>query len=310
MKTIKLLISFLFISTYISAQDVVYATDLDNSKIVKVTSNPNTGVSGTFTNVKTNLTPSAALGASIDGWLYYLEYGDNSTGSGEGKVDIWCIKADGTGSPTKIINNFDMNGSIDNNLQFVRLGISASNVGWIVAKEESSNTIHLAKFTVNGNNSVTPLRAGTINTNDNSNSLFNNGDLAFDGKGDMYILGNNGSGSTKIYTIKSSILSSISTNSVIIMNSKWNLIKSDNSNFTGRVNGVAFSSTGSMYVSTDDGLYFIDQNTVNTVSLGTVKCSLVKSITGLTDLATNYFPNSTTLPVEFIKVEFKKLNKN
>lgn len=288
----------LFTASY--AQDIVYATDLDNGRIRKITANPSTGAtSGNFTTVKDDLTPSAALGASNNGWLYYLQYGDGATGSGDGKVDIWAVKADGTGNATKICNNFDINGNSDAEVEFVRLGITNQNVAWIVSKSSDGNTIYLAKFTVSGNSSVTPTRCGTANTSDGNNSIFNNGDLAFDGLGNMYALANDGSGNTKIYTISGSVLSSLTTSSVTTLQYKWLLKKSDGSNFTGRVNGNAFSSNGSMYVSTDDGLYFINQSTVNSVGTGTVQCVKVKDQSGLTDLATAYWPAQTTLPVKF-----------
>jgi hypothetical protein len=62
------------------------------------------------------------------------------------------------------------------------------------------------------------------------------------------------------------------------------------------VNGVAFDALGSLYISTSTGLYYINQNTVNTAS-GTVQCSLVKTVSGLTDLGSNLFPQQSALPV-------------
>lgn len=59
---------------------------------------------------------------------------------------------------------------------------------------------------------------------------------------------------------------------------------------------MAFDLLGSLYISTDNGLYFIDQNTVNG-PVGTVGCFLVQAVTGLQDLASNVFPSQTTLPV-------------
>lgn len=280
--------------------DVVYATNQTDGTIQKVSVNPITGVSsGNFTTVKSNLEPSAALGANNSGWLYYLEYGGDATASGNGKVDIYAIKMDGTGTQTKIASNFDMNGTSNSDIDFVRLGVASNGTAWILAKSSTTSTLYLASFQTNGNSIVTPSRKGTATTSDANNEIFANGDISFDGVGNMYALANDGNGNTKMYGIKTADLQSTTSTSNITLNYKWLLKKADGSNFTGTVNGNAFSSTGSMYISTGDGLYFIDQTTVNTLGVGTVQCKLIKSQSNLTDLATGYWPTATALPVKF-----------
>lgn len=302
MKKITLLVlvlaSTLFTAT---AQDVVYGTFFsgDDGAIKKISASPNTGITtGSFTTVKETI-KSAALGASTNGWLYYLQYGDNADGSGEGQVDIWATKADGTGTPVRVKNNYDVNGASNSDLGFVRLGIDGGNVAWLISKELNGNTIYISKFTVNGSNPVNPVSAGTLNTSDNTNSVFQNGDLAFDGTGKLYALANDGNGLTKIYTIPGNILAVLNSSSVTTLSYRWTLKKTDNSNFSGRVNGTAFTSNGSLYLSTDDGLYFINQFSVNFAGSGTVLCIKVKDENNCTDLATAYWPANTTLPVKF-----------
>ncbi|MBK8951083.1 MAG: T9SS type A sorting domain-containing protein [Chitinophagaceae bacterium] len=68
-------------------------------------------------------------------------------------------------------------------------------------------------------------------------------------------------------------------------------------------------SCGSFYISTDNGLYFIDQNTVNGPA-GTVGCFLVRAVTGLQDLASNVFPSQTTLPVKLSSFSVTKQGNN
>jgi hypothetical protein len=300
MKSIKLVILLLTITIGTFAQDVVYATDLGAEKIKKISANPITGVTtGSFTNVKSILS-SAALGADANGWLYYLEYGIGGTGEGDGKVDVYATRADGTGSPTRIANNADINGASNSELGFVRLGIDATNTAWILSSN-SSGTLYLAKFPANGSSNVTVTTVtSNITTSDNTNDVFKNGDLAFTAGGTMYVLANNdATNTTKIYTI---VPSSIPINGSGTLQYRWT-VKKDNGtsveDFSNRVNGVAFTSSGSMYISTDDGLYFLDQFSTNFLGSGTVKCSLVNSQVGLTDLATAYWPENTRLPIRF-----------
>ncbi len=122
---------------------------------------------------------------------------------------------------------------------------------------------------------------------------FSSGDLAFNANGVMFALANDQSGNTYIYTMTPSLNSNYLTN-------KWTVVAPNGSNFSGNVDGCAFDSAGSIYISSTNGLYFIDQNTVNTAGAGTVKARLAYNGTGFTDLATNIFPPTSTLPITLI----------
>lgn len=293
----------------VNAQDKVYAAFMDNewwSDIKSITTNPSTGATtGNFGNsMSTQIT--AAIGYGVyngAGYIVSLQY------TTDDHVDIYARKADGTGSNVKIMNNAII-GTTNVDLDYVRLGIDHNGIGWIVSKRSDNNTIYIASFTWNGstsNPSVNVTKRGTLNTNDNTNSIFINGDLAI-ASNTLFILANNGSGSTKIYTIGLNGLLSANSSSVSTISNRWDLRKSDGSAFGGIVNGFAFASTGSAYLSTSGGLYFIDQNTTNFSGVGTVKCTLVKSESDITDLATGYWPTTTTLPVKIksIKVYIKR----
>lgn len=315
MKTLSLILALMWMVPMAYSQDQVYATSFSNDgKIMQITANPVTGVvSGNFTDL-TSVIQSAALGIDSNGWLYFLQYGSNGTGEGNGRVDIYVARASGqpiSGNTyyKRIANNFDVNGASNNEIGFVRLGVDATGTAWILAKD-NQHKIHLAKFQCNGSSDVTPsVVTSNLSTSDGDNSVFENGDVAFDGNGGMYALANDGNGKTKIYSL---VPSSVAVNGTATLNLKWTLKQTSVNglvNFSGRVNGAAFSSTGSMYISTDAGLYFIDQNSVNFAGQGTVECRLVKSQSSLTDLATPYWPAHTQLPIRFKSISAKVVQK-
>lgn len=288
----------------VNAQDKVYASFMENnfySEVRSITANPSTGVTtGNFGNSMTTQV-TAGIGYGIYngvGYIVSLQY------TTDDHVDIYARKADGTGSNTKIMNNAVI-ATTNVDLDYVRLGIDHNGIGWIVSKRSSNNTLYIASFTWNGslsNPAVNVTKRGTLNTNDNTNSIFINGDLAV-ASNTLFILANNGSGSTKIYTISLSSLNTANSSSSNTITSKWNLKDASGNNFTGSVNGFAFASTGSAYLSTSSGLYFIDQNTTNFNGTGTVKCTLVKSDSDISDLATEYWPTTTTLPVKIKSIK-------
>ncbi|MBK8310946.1 MAG: hypothetical protein IPL04_08690 [Chitinophagaceae bacterium] len=104
----------------------------------------------------------------------------------------------------------------------------------------------------------------------------------------MYALANNGA-TTQIF-IGNPNGSSTS------LTKKWDLVSPGGGVFNVNVNGVAFDLFGSLYVSTADGLYYINAAKVNGPA-GTVECALVRAQLGLQDLASNVFPSTILLPV-------------
>lgn len=229
---------------------------------------------------------TAALGISASGYFYYLPRNFNGN---HGNVTVYAAKPDGTGSIA--IGTTDLNGSSNNDLGFVRLAIDQTGTGWILAGDNSN--LFLAKFITNGMTTTTITIVDPSVTLINGNiSTFYNGDLCVSGTGTLYALANSGSGVTQIFTGTPNGASTVLTK-------KWDLVNQNGNPFTGSVNGVAFDALGSLYISTSTGLYYINQNTVNTAN-GTVQCSLVRSVTGLTDLASNLFPQLSALPVTLL----------
>jgi hypothetical protein len=290
-----------------NAQDKIYGAFFTANQVKSITANPTTGLISGDWNGSMSTVQTAALGVGTwngTKYLVYLQYESND------HVDIWARLADGTGNAIKIKNNADFADG-DNDLDYVRLGFDANNTGWVVLKQSLGSNIYIGNFTWNGSMispSVIITKKGLLNTSDFSNGIFSNGDLAVAGNV-LYVLANNGSGTTKIYNVSIPSLASATGSSTNALQYRWTLQNSSGSNFSGTVNGFAFASGGSAYLSTSNGLYFIDQTTTNFNGSGTVKCSLIKSGTDLGDLATENVPALTYLPVHFHNVKVTLTHK-
>jgi hypothetical protein len=226
---------------------------------------------------------TAALGISTSGYFYYMPrnyYGNH------GNVTIYAARPDGSSSTA--IASIDLNGPSNNDLGFVRMAIDPIGNGWLLAGDNS--TLYLAKFPTNGINptSITVVDPSVTLVNGSVSSFFN-GDICFSGTGTLYALANVTNGVTQVFT-------GTPNGSSTTLTKKWDLVNENGNNFNGSVNGVAFDALGSLYISTSTGLYFINQGTVNSVA-GTVQCTLVKAMSGLTDLGSNLFPQQSALPL-------------
>ncbi len=233
---------------------------------------------------------TAALGrsdkpAAAAGYFYWLP---NNFTTNQGVVQVYASNA--TGGSRTLIGSLDLNGATSSDLGFVRLGMGPDGTGWILAADGS--TVYLAKFISNLANPVAiTLEDANVTLSGGVASTFFNGDICFDGSGKMFALANNGT-TTQMFIGNPNGASTTLTK-------RWDLVTPGGTPFNVGVNGVAFDLLGSLYVSTGDGLYFIDQNTVNGPA-GTVQCTLTQLVTGLQDLASNVFPTQTTLPVDLI----------
>ena len=257
-------------------------------------SGPTTLFTPTFPGTTTGATYTSAIGRTDKpsqalGHHYWI----GNTGSNSGVVEIWGATSTGA-SPTRL-GSIDMNGAGDGtSLGFVRLGMGPDGTGWILAGTSGGGaTLYLAKFATNLLAAVTPvIEDAEVTLVGGAASTFQNGDLCISGNGNIYALANDGSGTTQIFI-------GAPAGSSTTLTKKWDLVDNNNAAFTGSVNGVAFSSTGSLYITTAAGLYYIDATTVNGPA-GTVETSLVHAQTGLHDLSSNVFPTNSTLPVKLI----------
>lgn len=233
---------------------------------------------------------TAALGLSdkygplTNNTYYYLP---NNSGN-NGVVTVYGRSSAGTIAQ---VATLDVNGGSGTDLGYVRLGMHPDGSGWIIAA--SRTTVYLVKFVPSG---VDGLGPATITVEDNSIALvggaastFQNGDLCISGAGNIYALANDGAGVTQIFR-------GAPNGSSTTLTKVFDLVDNTGAPFNGRVNGVAFDAAGSIYVSTDNGLFYVDAATVNGPA-GTVGCFLVYSVSGLQDLASNIFPSQSTLPV-------------
>lgn len=267
-------------------------------------------VTGAISNGPVDLITPAASTAGLgknkanvndpNGNLYYIL----NTSNNNGQVEVYSVSPSGTGNTS--VGSIDLNGGNDNtSLGFVRIGFDATGRGWIIAGDGSAN-IYIASFQGNGANTIS-----NVNTYNNtplsfsgggSAADFQNGDLAIGPNGVLYALANITGADTYIYTLNSLVTPTTLTR-------KWT-VQTGGASFSGTsVNGVAWTQTGSLHVSTGTGLYFIDQTTANVAS-GTVQSFLVSSISGLTDLASSEFPSNSTLPVAFGEISVKKSGSN
>ena len=252
----------------------------------------------TFPGTTTGGTTTAALGRNdqggiANGYFYWLP----NTSGNNGVMEVFAATSTGA-TPTRI-GSLDVNGASNNSLGFVRLGMAPNGNGWILAGDATN--LYLAKFLSNGINAVTittvpvVLSGGLVST-------FQNGDVCVLGNNSMYALANDGSGVTQIF------IGTLNAASVTLTK-RWDLVDPNNVPFTGSANGVAFDALGSLYLSTATGLFYINQATVNGPA-GTVQCSLVTLQTGLQDLASNYFPQGSTLPVNLVSFLGSYRNEN
>lgn len=255
-------------------------------------------VNGTLLNgpetVVTPLTSTAAVAKNqitpndAEGCIYYLNRDDGGTLNGV--VTVYSLRPDGTGHGSR--GTIDMNGADNGDFSFVRLGFDNQGRGWILAGADGSGNIYIASFQGNGVNAISGITTfGTLTVAaPGTTAEFQNGDLAISANGTLYALANVTDGQTYIYTLNS-------LNTPTTLTRKW-IVQDNGGTFSGSVNGLAWTQSGSLHFSTSTGIYFIDQATANTGS-GTVQASYVANTDGLslTDLGSDKFPEQSTLPV-------------
>lgn len=268
-----------------------------------LTSGPTDIFAPSFPGAVNTYTRTAALGrtdkpSASAGYFYWLGT-SNSGNTNGGVVEIFGASAAGNGAVK--IGSVDMNGTSTTDLGFVRLGMGPDGTGWILAGDGTS--LFLAKFISSNLDAATvTIEDASITLTGGSASTFVNGDICLDGSGKIYALANDGSSVTQIFVGSPN---GTSTN----LTKKWDLVDPSNVAFTGQVNGVAFDVAGALYITTTEGLYYINPGTINGAA-GTVQCSLVEARTGLQDLASNVFPVNTALPVKMTAFAVNKQGSN
>lgn len=201
-----------------------------------------------------NTGTTAAMGRSpypnpMEGSFYYL-YRNSSGNSGVARV--YGANGDGSGAETQLIQK-DLNGTSNNQLNYVRLGMdstSSGSSGWILATENSGSTM-LAKFLTNGLN---PIADADFEVVDDNVALVSevgtptgmaSGDVAVDGAGRIYLLANGG-GNTWLFI-------GIPDGTNTTLEHRWTIQDSYGNTFPGTVNGVCFDNFGGFYFSSGSG---------------------------------------------------------
>lgn len=229
---------------------------------------------------------NAITGTDVDGNIYYLD----NVAANDGVVTLYSSPPNTNGET--LVATADLNGASTSDLNFARLGFDPTGVGWILAGDGTD--LYIASFTGNGVNPTTINVLGTVTiTAPGTIADFENGDLAISGTGVMYAVASVTAGDTYVYSINSL------AGPTYTAARKWRLTQGGGANFTTPVNGIAFTSTGSVHLSTSDDLFFIDQASATIVS-GTIDCAQVFNLAGFTDIGSDNFPVITILPVKLI----------
>lgn len=238
---------------------------------------------------------TAALSMDDKGNFFYLPTflnGPNPLTASQvktaGVIEVWAVDKNANNAPV-VIARFDMNGSSTTELGLFRMGLDQKGNAWILAGDGAN--MYAATFKTNG---TKVLKASDITTypvpfESGSASDFQSGDLAFDNKGNMYVLAGSSTG-TNIYTMPTN-------NANPKLAKKWKVTDAAGKNFGLAVTGTVFDAQGNMYFSALDGLYFIDYNGVNAAT-ATAVVKKVSDNFGLMDLATSQFPAAWTPPFE------------
>jgi hypothetical protein len=233
---------------------------------------------------------TAALSMDDKGHFFYLPtfMNGNNPVRKYGEVEVWAVDRNANNAPV-VIARFDMNGSSSAELGLFRMGLDRDGNAWILAGDGSK--MYVATFSTNG---VNAIGAGDISVypvpfENGSAADFESGDLAFDNKGNMYVLAGSSSG-VNIYTMPTNT-------STPTLSKKWKITDIGGKNFSLPVTGTVFDAKGNMYFSGLDGLYFIDYDGVNPAT-GTAIVKKISDNFGLMDLATSQFPGAWIPPFE------------
>jgi hypothetical protein len=237
---------------------------------------------------------TAALSMDDKGNFFYLPtfMSGNNPVKVAGQVEVWAVDKNANSAPV-VIARFDMNGSGTTELGLFRMGLDQNGNAWILAGDGAN--MYVATFKTNGTKLVksSDITTYAVPFENGSAADFESGDLAFDNKGNMYVLAGSSTG-VNIYTMPTNTPNPK-------LSKKWKVTDVSGKNFGLAVTGTVFDSKGNMYFSALDGIYFIDYSAVNAVTATAV----VKKISdnfGLMDLATSQFPAAWVPPVNVVSI--------
>ncbi|HEX2532715.1 MAG TPA: T9SS type A sorting domain-containing protein, partial [Chitinophagaceae bacterium] len=240
---------------------------------------------------------TAALSMDDKGNYFYLPTfmrGNTAIKQG-GVVEIWAVDKKVSNQPV-VIARFDMNGSSTTELGLFRMGLDQKGNAWILAGDGAN--MYAATFKTNGTKvmNTSDIQAFPVPFENGSAADFESGDLAFDNKGNMYVLAGSSTG-TNIYTMSTNTSSPRLTK-------RWKVADANGNNFGMSVTGTVFDAKGNMYFSALDGIYYIDDEAVSAVT-ATATVKKVSENFGLMDLATSQFPAAWVAPFDGVVLPVK-----
>lgn len=312
MKNLFLISSFFLITGITIAQDALYTVNNwsdDYHGVSEFAVNPTKGSSnltGRYASEPYNAFNSAALGINSFGYLYSIPQSAN------GQFGVYSMQAGSTTAPTETVLSADVNGPDNNaNVNFRRLGIRQDGWAYMISTSEDANkTIHFSRFFTNSTGGASDFQdLGTITLGDGSND-FLNGDLAFDGNGNIFVLVNSlDQKITKIYKASSETVNSATgPTSNTVLSYSATVYQPNGNVFTGAVSGLAFASNGYLYLTSqapEAGIYIISKD-----PSGNILATATNYIDnpGLGDIASNYYPTGIILPVVYKTINSRILN--
>ncbi|MFT4093181.1 MAG: hypothetical protein QM640_06040 [Niabella sp.] len=312
-------------SAIIAQTDTLYTINNYNSpgitQIIGIDPSSGSGASVNASYATTDATTlSAAMALANTGYLYYIPQDLTN----EGDFTIRSIAAYPTAAttvePTSSTEVYtgDLNSTTTTTVTYRTL--SAAPDGWLyITASDADGTIYLAKFQPGSGGTIvtgsfTMLGTITIDGSVPSNSGLRNGDIAFDGNGNLYALINDDDvgGDAIIYYAAASTISTTS-GGVTDLQTRYQVLNSGGTNFSEYVVGLAVASSGNFYIAVQDdnddsqgGVYLLTRDTNGDFVIGSAISSA--NARDIADLATGYFPTSTVLPVTLGTISAKIVN--
>lgn len=301
------MIILMLLTAVVHGQDSIYTINNWNTAgITQINGvDPNSGaVSGSTTSYATgDGTTSGASLAIAHGYIYYIQQVPNTGNFTVSSIPAYPTATTGT-APTAGTAQLDadINGSTPNQVFFRRMATGPDGYIYVLATEDGTQNVYLGRFLPAADGSASDFEnLGTVTLNGAApGTNFNNGDIAFDGSGNLYVVVNEdvAAGSAILYYASASTIST-TTNGVTNLQPKYTIVDESGANFEGLVVGLAVSSTGNFYLAvqggTNGGVHIINASS-GIVIEGPISTANASSIA---DLATAYFPVSTIFPVNF-----------
>lgn len=311
-----------FFSAAIAQTDTIYTINNDETiglGISQITGvNPVTGSGATSTSYATTdaTTVGASLALAANGYLYYITQDLANAGSFTVRSIAAYPTATTTVEPTsQLVLSDDINGSSTADATFRSMATAPDGSIYLTINEGSS-VLYLAKFDPGAGGTASNFQMlGTITINGSApDAALRNGDIAFDGSGNMYALINEDApqGNATIYFVAANAISTSNVGTTNLQ-AKYDVKNSNGTNFSDYAVGLAVASSGNFYLAiqggTQGGVYMLTRDVNGSFIMSASPISAGNAL-GIADLATSYFPASTVLPVVYGGISAKIVDRS